>query len=306
MIPDFQTLMLPFLRLLSDAKEHSLQDVYDTLCEEFHLTDEEKRTVLAKSNQSVIRNRIGWVRTYLLKAGLITSPQRAVYKVSQDGLNVLAKKPKRIDISYLRQIPKFQQWRETFSSHKENVGNDETSLPDVGKTPEELLDDAYVKLKSELADELLNRITKCSPAFFERLVIDLLLHMGYGGSQQEAGQVTGKTGDGGIDGIIKEDKLGLDTIYIQAKKWQDGNTVGRPDIQKFVGALAEQGAKKGVFITTSSFTEAARKCIPKNDTKIVLIDGLMLAELMIEYNVGLSVKTNYEVKRIDSDYFEEE
>lgn len=305
MIPDYQSLMLPLLRLVSDKKEYKYRELIENLASEFKLTDEERKELLTSGNQSIFDNRVGWAKTYLKKAGLIDSPRRATFIITELGLQVLGKKPERIDAKYLRQFPAFLEF---IHPDKNEVESEETGLSQetLSRTPEENLDKAYQQLRKSLALELLNKVIDLSPAFFERLVIDLLVKMGYGGSIKDAGKAIGKSGDEGIDGTIKEDKLGLDIIYVQAKRWKPGNVVGRPEIHKFIGALAGQGAKKGIFITTSSFTKEAIDYTPKNETKIVLIDGERLAQHMIDYNIGCSVQQVYELKRIDSDYFDEE
>nr|WP_242052356.1 restriction endonuclease [Dysgonomonas sp. GY75] len=249
-------------------------------------------------------NRVGWARTYLKKAGLLDSPKRGFICITQRGLSALKQRPKEINVTFLKQYPEFLEFQnlKRDNNTSENIQNQSEIL---NQTPEEILEDSYQNIRKSLAQELLDRITRLSPTFFERLVVELLVKMGYGGSIKDAGKAIGKSGDEGIDGTIKEDKLGLDIIYIQAKRWQQGNIVGRPEIHKFVGALAGQGAKKGIFITTSSFTKDALEFVPRNETKIVLIDGYKLAQLMIDYNLGVATQYVYEVKKIDSDYFEE-
>ncbi|HCU22424.1 MAG TPA: restriction endonuclease [Candidatus Atribacteria bacterium] len=305
MIPDYQSLMLPLLKLISDKKEYKYRELIENLALEFQLTDDERKELLASGNQPIFDNRVGWAKTYLKKAGLIYSPSRATFVITELGLQVLRKNLERIDAKYLRQFPSFLEF---LHPDKNEVESEEAviSQETLSRTPEENLDKAYQQLRKSLASELLNRVIDLSPAFFERLVIDLLVKMGYGGSIKDAGKAIGRSGDEGIDGTIKEDKLGLDIIYVQAKRWKPGNVVGRPEIHKFVGALAGQGAKKGIFITTSSFTKDAVDYTPKNETKIVLIDGERLAQHMIDYNIGCSVQQIYELKRIDSDYFDEE
>lgn len=305
MIPDYQSLMLPLLKLVSDKKEYKYRELIENLALEFKLTDDERKELLASGNQPIFDNRVGWAKTYLKKAGLIDSPSRATFIITELGLKVLGKNPEKIDAKYLRQFPAFLEF---IHPDKNEAESEETviSQETLSRTPEENLDKAYQQLRKSLASELLNKVIDLSPAFFERLVIDLLVKMGYGGSIKDAGRAIGKSGDEGIDGTIKEDKLGLDIIYVQAKRWKPGNVVGRPEIHKFVGALAGQGAKKGIFITTSSFTKDAVDYTPKNETKIVLIDGERLAQHMIDYNIGCTVQQIYELKRIDSDYFDEE
>ena len=300
-IPDYQSIMLPLLKLVSDKKEYSFRFIVDELAEQFNVTDEERKELLPSGQQQIFNNRVGWARTYLKKAGLLESPKRAAILITGRGLDVLSKKPSEINVKYLQQFPEFVEFQ---TIRKENDKEPETIDVNVEQTPEESLENAYQSLRKSLASDLLNTVMQLSPSFFEKLVVDLLVKMGYGGSIKDAGKAIGKTGDEGIDGIIKEDKLGLDIIYIQAKKWGSGSVVGRPEIQKFVGALAGQGAKKGIFITTSSFTREAREYQPKNETKIVLIDGEELAQHMIDFNLGVTLSNTYEVKKIDSDYFE--
>jgi restriction system protein len=275
------------------------------LAGEFSLTDQERKELLASGNQAIFDNRVGWAKTYLKKATLLDSPKRATFIITQLGIDTLKKNPKRIDAKFLKQFPAFNEFQNASRAGSEE---EEENIPQelVEQTPEESLDRAYQRIRKTLASELLNQVLALSPSFFERLVVELLVKMGYGGSIKDAGKAMGRSGDEGIDGTIKEDKLGLDIIYIQAKRWKPGNVVGRPEIQKFVGALAGQGAKKGIFISTSSFTKEALDYTPRNETKIVLIDGEQLSQLMIDYNLGCTTQQVYEVKKIDSDYFEEE
>jgi len=305
MIPDYQSLMLPLLKLVSDRQEHKYRDLIENLATEFQITDEERKELLASGNQAIFDNRVGWAKTYLKKAGLLDSPRRATFVITQIGLDTLKKNPDRVDAKYLRQFPAFLEFQN--ASRNDNETEEETTVIAVSEqTPEENLDKAYQRIRKSLASELLQNVVDLSPTFFERLVVELLVKMGYGGSIKDAGKAIGKSGDEGIDGTIKEDKLGLDIIYIQAKRWRPGNVVGRPELHKFVGALAGQGAKKGIFITTSNFTKEALDYTPKNETKIVLIDGEQLAQLMIDYNLGCTTHQTYELKKIDSDYFGEE
>lgn len=301
-IPDYQTLMLPLLRQVGDQREYKFRDLIEALATEFKLSEDERKEMLASGQQPIFDNRVGWARTYLKKAGLLDSTRRGYLTISPQGLTVLKQNPVRIDVKFLRQYPAFLEFQGPGRSNNEEEPNIEPSI----QTPEELLDQAYQRIRKDLAAELLSKVLELSPAFFERLVVELLVKMGYGGSIQDAGKAVGRSGDEGIDGTIKEDKLGLDIIYIQAKRWKPGNVVGRPEIQKFVGALAGQGAKKGIFITTSSFTREALDYSPRNETKIVLIDGAYLAQLMIDYNLGCSTDQVYEVKKVDGDYFGEE
>jgi len=303
MIPDYQSLMLPLLRILSDGTEHGSRDLIEKLAAEFKLTDEERKELLPSGNQLLFDNRVSWAITYLKKAGLIDSLRRATFAITDLGRQTLAQNPERIDTKYLMQFQAFLDFRSSANITREKDGRN-AAESDV-QTPEELLDRGYQQMRKALASELLDKVTDLSPAFFERLVVELLVKMEYGGSIKDAGKAIGRSGDEGIDGMIKEDKLGLDVIYLQAKRWKPGNVVGRPELQKFVGALAGQGAKKGIFITTSSFTKDALEYAPKNETKIVLIDGEQLARLMIDYSIGCSTHQIYEIKKIDGDYFEE-
>lgn len=305
MIPDYQSLMLPLLNHVSDRQEHKYRDLVEILAVEFQVTDDERKELLASGSQAIFDNRVGWAKTYLKKAGLLESPKRATFVITQVGLDTLKKKPARIDAKYLKQFPSFLEFQN--ASRSDSDSEEQVVIVETNEqTPEENLDKAYQRIRKSLASEILTRVVELSPTFFERLVVELLVKMGYGGSIKDAGKAIGKSGDEGIDGTIKEDKLGLDIIYIQAKRWKPGNVVGRPELHKFVGALAGQGAKKGIFITTSSFTKEAWEYTPKNETKIVLINGEQLAQLMIDYSLGCATQQIYELKKIDSDFFGEE
>lgn len=304
MIPDYQTLMLPLLKLFKDGQEHKYRDIVEILAVEFGVTDDERKELLASGNQAIFDNRVGWAKTYLKKAGLLESPKRASFIITKLGMETLNKKPNRIDAKYLKQFPSFIEFQN--ANRSDNDLEQLISQEPSEQTPEENLDKAYQRIRKSLASELLTKVLELSPTFFERLVVELLVKMGYGGSIKDAGKAIGKSGDEGIDGTIKEDKLGLDIIYIQAKRWKPGNVVGRPELHKFVGALAGQGAKKGIFITTSNFTKEAFEYTPRNETKIVLIDGEQLTQLMIDYNIGCTPQQIYELKKIDNDYFGEE
>lgn len=303
MIPDYQSIMLPLLEFISDGKEYKMRNVTDELALKFAVSEAEQKELLPSGVAPVFYNRTAWAKTYLKKAGLIESPKQGIVIISKRGLDVLKQKPNLINVKFLKQFSEFVDFQ---TSKREDGIENETSEEQSKQTPEELLEIAYQKIRKSLASELLNNVVDLSPSFFEKLVVELLVKMGYGGSIKDAGKAMGKSGDEGIDGTIKEDKLGLDIIYIQAKRWKPGNVVGRPELQKFVGALAGQGAKKGIFITTSNFTKEAIEYTPRNETKIVLIDGHQLAQLMIDYNLGCTNHQTYEVKKIDSDYFWEE
>lgn len=304
-IPDYQSIMLPLLQLAASApdKEFSLQEAIATLAKSFNLNEDELRELLPSGRQPTFVNRVGWASTYLKKAGLLESNRRGYFKLAERGSNVLAQQLSSINVKFLKQFPEFVEFQSA-RSEQNNCEKDETDVANI-RTPEESLEIEYQKIRENLASQLLDRIKQASPSFFERLVVELLVKMGYGGSRNDAGRAVGKSGDGGIDGIIKEDRLGLDVIYIQAKRW-DGNTVGRRDVQQFAGALQGQRASKGIFLTTSKYTSEAQDYVSKIGSKIVLIDGEQLAQLMIDHNVGVSLSTTYEIKRIDSDYFTEE
>lgn len=300
-IPDYQTCMLPLLKFYGNGQERANREAIDALAKDFKLTDEERRMMLPSGVQGLFDNRVNWARTYMKKAALIESPKRGVHKITKRGLDILKKKPERIDVAYLGQFQEFKDFRALRHAKQED---EEPELDLNNKTPEESLEGAYQKLREDLAADMIQRLKSCSPSFFERLVVEVIVKMGYGGTRKDAGKAIGTSGDGGIDGIIKEDKLGLDAIYIQAKRWE--NTVGRPEIQKFVGALTGQRAKKGLFITTSDFSSDAEDYVSRIDAKVVLIDGETLAQLMIDHNVGVSTVGSYDIKKVDSDYFSEE
>lgn len=301
-IPDFQTLMLPLLELAADGSEHSMQDARDQLARKFAVTDDELNTLLPSGRQPVFSNRVGWAKSYLVQAGVLDAHRRGFFRISERGREVIREKPQRITVKFLERFPEFIEFRTPQTRHDEVTVAE--SLAEDKQTPEEMLEAAYQRLRHDTTAELLLRVKKSSAAFFEHLVIELLLKMGYGGSLKEAGSAIGRSGDEGIDGIIKEDRLGLDLIYLQAKKWE--GTVGRPEIQKFVGALHGKRAKKGVFITTGAFSSEAIEYVGNIDPKVVLIDGRQLAEFMIDFGLGVTESSTYQVKRIDSDYFGEE
>ncbi len=299
MIPDFQTIMLPFLKILSDGEEHTTIETNQKLADYFNLTEEELNEFLPSGAAKTFPNRVAWAKSHFKMAGLLENTKRSSFKITEAGKALVATNPSEISLKLLKTIPTYQE-RTGKPKDEETL---DVEIANSKATPEEELENNYLNIRKNLAQELLLKIKSCSPSFFETLVVELLVKMGYGGSIKDAGRSIGKSGDEGIDGIIKEDKLGLDMIYIQAKRWE--NVVGRPEIQKFVGALAGQGAKKGVFITTSRFTNEAREYQPRNETKIVLIDGEQLTNLMIDYNLAVSIVNTFEIKRIDNDYFEE-
>ena len=296
--------MLPVLEIAADSKPHKFRDAVETISEQFSLSDEERREILPSGSQPIFDNRVGWARSYLKQAGLLDSPKRGFFQITSRGKELLAKGISRIDNSVLSQFEEFQDFkrRKKKNDDSENLETISSDL-DSDQTPEDKIASAYQQIRGSVQQEILENILACSPAFFERLVVDLIVKMGYGGSRSDAGRAIGKSGDGGIDGIINEDKLGLDVIYIQAKRWE--GSVGRPEIQKFAGALQGQRARKGIFITTSSFTGQALEYVQMIDTKIILIDGEKLSDLMFEYSIGVASAGTYELKKIDSDYFED-
>jgi restriction system protein len=301
-IPDFQTIMLPLLRLAADGGVHYIHDAVNKLADDFSLSDDEKSRLLPSGQQPIFYNRVGWARTYLKKAGLIEDPRRGYFQITERGKSVLQENPSRIDMQYLRQFPEYIEFRQTTRETDQTDLSDEV-LEDL--TPEEALEDAYQRIRKDLSEDLLEYVLNSSAGFFEKLVVELLVKMGYGGSQRNVARAVGQSGDEGIDGIIDEDRLGLDTIYIQAKKWKLDSSVGRPEIQKFVGALQGKRAKKGIFITTTRFTDDAREYVRLIDTKVVLIEGSQLTDLMIDYGVGVATRTSYDIKTLDTDYFGE-
>lgn len=302
-IPDFQTIMLPLLKLTADQKEYEFHDLVETLANEFTLSKEERKVLLPSGTAFLFDNRVGWARLYLVRAGLLEKKRRGFVKITQRGSQVLMQKPERIDTKFLEQYPEFAEFKRL--PKRGRASSSITKDEEVGeKTPEEAFENSYEQIRHELAQQLLTQVLNASPRFFERLVIDLLVKMGYGGSIKDAGKVVGTSGDEGIDGVIKQDQLGLDNIYVQAKKWQ--GVVGRPELMKFVGALKGQKASKGVFITTSKFSNDAIDYVSKIDSKVVPIDGETLAELMIDNHIGVSSVAKYEIQRVDSDYFVEE
>ncbi len=300
-IPDYQTVMLPFLIAMSDENVHRATDVGKLLAEQFNMNEAEMAERIPSGQSTIFENRVGWARTYLKKAGLIEPVLRGQYRITPRGLDVLKSKPSRIDTAFLKQFPEFVE----FVSPKQDgqaTGVDAIEATE-SQTPLEVMESAYQGLRRELADELLQTVRTAHPSFFERLVVDLLVAMGYGGSLKDAGQAVGRPGDGGIDGIIKEDRLGLDAVYIQAKRW--AASVGRPEIQAFAGSLEGHRARKGVFITTSQFSKDAREYVTRIEKRIVLIDGEQLAQLMMDFGVGVTEVDTYKVKKLDHDYFEE-
>ncbi|MBI4633714.1 MAG: restriction endonuclease [Deltaproteobacteria bacterium] len=305
-VPDYQSLMLPLLRFAGDKRDEiSAGDAVEFLAKEMGLTDEDLKEMLPSGISSTFVNRVAWASTYMKKAGLLEATRRGYYRITVRGQELLKKQPNAINVKLLKQYPEFLEFQQLKGTRSgEKIKDTREALDMTTATPSEVLETAYENLRDELAEELLAKLKKSSPSFFERIVVELLVNMGYGGSRADAGKAIGKSGDGGIDGIIKEDKLGLDVVYIQAKRW-DNNPVGRPDVMQFAGALQAQKASKGIFITTSRFTDDARNYVSQIGSKIVLIDGERLTNLMIEHDVGVSAVSLYPVKKIDADYFDE-
>lgn len=304
-IPKYHELMLPILRELSECNEKTISELTANLAIRFKLSEDELKELLPSGNQQIFYNRVGWARTYLKKAMLIEAVRRGAFKITDRGKSVLKENVQDITVSYLKKFDEFREFQNLDKSN-ETSENEESYASDSESTPLELFEKSYRKIHSDLEKEILEQILSCSPFFFEKLVVDLVINLGYGGSRKEAGEAFQKTGDEGIDGIIKEDKLGLDLIYIQAKRWKKDSCVGRPEIQKFAGALQGKRARKGIFITTSYFSSDAKEFVRHIDSKIILIDGTELCSLMIESNTGVSTLSNYSIKRLDSDYYNEE
>jgi restriction system protein len=304
-IPDYQSIMLPLLQLAEDGKEHVFRESVSALAAHFALTPDELQRLLPSGSQPLFINRVGWARTYLVKARLLESPRRGYFRITERGRGVLTKPPARLDAAFLRRS--YQEFREFVAAPpapEDSKGGIPATAALETDTPEESLEASYQTLRRAVESDVLARLQSASPSFFERVVVRLLVAMGYGGTLRDAGKAIGGSGDEGIDGIIKEDRLGLDVVYVQAKKWT--TQVGRPEIQKFAGALQGQRARKGVFITTATFSPEARTFVENIDAKIVLISGAQLAQFMFEHNVGVAPASVYEVKKVDMDFFEEE
>ncbi|BDC49351.1 restriction endonuclease [Bryobacterales bacterium F-183] len=300
-IPDYQSLMLPVLRAVADREEYTVAAIRANTAAALGLSADELAERLASGTQAVFANRIGWAVQYLKAAGVIRAVRRGVYQVTDRGLDLLATRPPELSVKALRRYPEFLEFLARAAGNP-SAGTVAAPVNENKATPEELLESSFKELRLALTRDLLDQVSNGSPAAFEQIVVDLLVAMGYGGSVEDAGKVVGRSGDGGIDGVIKQDKLGLDVIYIQAKRWKDN--VGSPEVMKFSGSLTKRHASRGVFITTSSFTKDAMDFVESMPQKIVLIDGLQLASLMIEHNVGVAPAKSYTIKRIDQDYFD--
>ena len=307
MIPDFESIMLPLLKYLGDGKEHSINECANALAIQFHLTEEEVNQKTKTGNYTLFKDRLGWAKSYLKMAGLLHNEKKGIYVISSEGKKLLASNPSNINKDYLKRYPSFVKFV-TPTGFQSTVGigpvQAESAAINDKRTPDEVMRDAYEQIKSQLADDLLDKIIAKDAHHFEELVVRLLVKMGYG--NEGDAYATPLTNDEGIDGVINEDKLGLDKIFIQAKKWDKDSTIGRPEIQKFIGAVLSHGGSKGVFITTARFSKQAREITIPNNLKLRMVDGIELANLMIQNNLGVSVSYKYEIKKIDSDFFDEE
>lgn len=308
MIPSYEEMLLPLLRCLEDGRDHSLDEVRDYLANHFAVTPEERRELAPSGRQKLLDSRVSWAQTYLNKALLIERPRHAVYRITERGREVLRQNPTSINVEFLKQYPEFRKFFRPTSKHKRRDRNSlnvrrrpMANTNGRDQTPEEALEQSYQSLREARVTEILERLLEVSPARFEQIVVDVLLAMGYGGSRPEAGRAIGRTGDGGVDGLVDEDRLGLDRIYVQAKRWRDSVPVAA--VSAFAGALMAHQTSKGVFITTSDFTKEARAYVSKIDKRIALVDGKQLAGFMFDYGVGMIDEARYIVKKLDPDYF---
>lgn len=307
-IPDYQTFMLPLLKIAAEG-ETRIPELEERICNDFGLSEAEREALLPSGRQKVIHNRLHWAKFYLTRAGLMDVPSRGRFVTNPAGRELLARNPPRIDVALLETYPAFREfYRTTREGAGENEAGAEAAPPPAPATvtPEEQVEAAYAALQAALRQDLLARILQNPPAFFERVIVTLLVAMGYGGSHRDAAQQLGRSGDGGVDGVINEDRLGLDRVYVQAKRYAPGNGVGRPDVQGFVGSLVGFGATKGVFVTTAAFSTQARDFVRHLTQRVILIDGQQLADLMIEHNVGVRLTRAVEFKRLDEDFFADE
>jgi restriction system protein len=303
-VPDFQSLMLPVLRAAADG-DIAAADLRNLVASELQLTDVDLSEMLPSGRQTTFANRTAWANVFLQRSGLLEKVSRGVYRITDEGRKVLAERPERVDMRFLERYPAYLEWRQRSVGIKPVKGVQAAGPAAEDQTPEEQIEASHTALAAALQSDLLERVREMSPAFFERLIIDLLIAMGYGGGRAEMGHAIGRSGDGGIDGMIKEDALGLDIVYVQAKRYADGNTVGRSEVQSFAGSLDGVGATKGIFFGTSTFSQGARDYVGRISKRIVLIDGAELARLMLQHNVGVRTRTTYEVKKVDEDYFTE-
>lgn len=304
MIPGFQDVMLPFLELLRDGQEIAMRDLTVKIADTFKLSEEERKTPLPSGDQPLFYNRVAWAKTHLKHAGLIENPNRGKVKISPEGMKVVLSKPKLVNVKYLKSYHSYQKFLGLDEESHSNVSiSDNLPIGDTAVTPQELIESSYLSIRSSTVNELVERLKKCSPAFFEHVVVRVLQSLGYGATGESL--VTGKSGDGGIDGVIKEDKLGLDIVCVQAKRWE--GTIGRPVVQAFVGSMDYAKSKKGVIISTSSYSKDAVQFLDKIvDKRVILIDGIRLANYMIDYGVGVNVTKRYDIKEVSNDFFEED
>ncbi len=305
-VPDYQSLMLPALEAFADGRKQPISQVRKRIAAAKGLTAEDVQEMLPRGRQTVFVNRVSWAVIYMARAGLLERVRRGVYRLTQEGKRVLSRNPSRIDLNLLEEYPDFAEWKQQANSPPSGKDVESRQNAEISDTPEEALERAAEQLRSALEADVLHRVRDTAPAFFERVVVDLLIAMGYGGGNAKMGDVTGRSGDGGIDGTIREDALGLDEVYVQAKRYAEGNAVGEGDLRNFAGAIDAAGTTKGVFVTTASFTRAARDYVARSPKRIVLIDGAELAHLMVKHGIGVRTRVRHEIKRIDEDYFDQE
>lgn len=302
-LPDYQSFMLPVLKFAADGCERRVRDAVEGVADMLQISDEDKQEMLPSGTQTRLYNRVGWSVTYLHKAGLLNKPQRGWFKITESGQSLLRSNPEKIDNSTLEEYESFRQFKSKKNDTAESREQQDQQDNDTASTPEERIEQSIVELNKSLMDEISDSLSTVDPGRFEQIVVDLLVAMGYGGSRADASQVIGKPGDGGIDGTIKEDRLGLDVVYVQAKRWQ--GPVGRKEIQSFAGSLEGERASKGVFITTSTYSKQAEEYVNNIGKRIILIDGDRLARLMIDHGVGVTEVRSYSVCKLDSDYYED-
>ena len=303
-VPDFQSLMLPVLKALSDGSDVQVAEVCARVAAAEGLTPDDLSERTRGGHTTKLKDRVSWSITHFLYAGLVKRVRRAVYRITSDGKQLLSRHPTRIDLKLLLQYPAYVEWKNRTHRKSPRIERPEQQENESEETPEETLDRAAGELRTVLEAEVLARVRNADSAFLERAVVDLLIAMGYGGGDAAMGRVTGRSGDGGIDGTIREDALGLDEVYVQAKKYAHGNTVGEGDLRNFAGAIDAAGTTKGVFVTTAEFTRAAKDYVARSPKRIVLIDGEELAHLMVRHGVGVRTRARHEIKRIDEDYFD--
>lgn len=304
-VPDFQSLMLPVLRAAADG-DISSSELRERIAADLGLSADDLAEMLPSGRAPTFANRVAWATFFLQRAGLLERVSRGVYRITDAGRRLLAEQPDRVDMRLLERYPAFIEWRQTSAAGAASERGPTAAAEIVAaRTPEEQIDASFKSLGAALEEDLVERVREMSPGFFERLIVDLLIAMGYGGGRAEMGQAIGRSGDGGIDGIIKEDALGLDIVYVQAKRYGAQNTVRRSEVQSFAGSLDGVGATKGIFVTTSSFSQGACEFVERIAKRIVLVDGTELARLMIQHGVGVRIRTTYELKKVDEDYFTE-